>query len=588
MPLIFFIGVSQCKQETFTPLPDAVLTLANAERPIEILSQPLKKEMIRWDGRKVPSVKVDGFLKIDYQDNQYDYLQITCPPELQCNASKAYVPVSMTTQFSNIASSPVAVFEKSATPAFLLLTTQDLNISTAVKAWLDDPGQDLPAAGEQEAVLARYLDFYLSGLEPAEREERLAGLYYLAISHTLKLRNESFSPFLKRYASYAKILEVAKGASLEKAGLSPGQDIFLKQLANFTKDRFKQSANDAGYDFPFQAGDHKGLAEYYNKKLKLPLYREMILQQILEDAPYAAFELQDGAGGATAMGAVSGSDLPAAVEVQKPAVEGGAAEPATPVTVAANATNLVQKVLFDLEFGAVVTYKNLAGKTQEKIFTSIEALADANGLSFLGETEQGEKILLKPTKLPSLLEAASPRTIPNFKKKSDEQIFSEKDYKRRLMLAAIKYGKGEYDRRERKFHFEVDLAQDQNFWKMLAVFKTAPAIAVSDPSIYSGELHLDGEFEKQSLRWYQKASDGTASMGVTGKITICERGCFDETVDLTCFDNSVARVTVDFSGKELSAETPQVDVQILFAGINPWPGEMVCSRTTLATYPAPK
>jgi hypothetical protein len=63
---------------------------------VEILQEPLKKEMIVWDSEQLAEIPVEGLLRVTYKSVDYFYLQMNCPQQLKCNGQKVYIPRNLT------------------------------------------------------------------------------------------------------------------------------------------------------------------------------------------------------------------------------------------------------------------------------------------------------------------------------------------------------------------------------------------------------------------------------------------------------------------------------------------------------------
>ncbi|MCR9140625.1 MAG: hypothetical protein NXI24_00020 [bacterium] len=566
--LAFLLSIGACKQETFEPVAEPqVLLLADPEASVEILQQPLKPETMTWNGRAVESLEIEGTLTVEYDDTVYYFLQLTCPPELKCNGSKAYVPGSLVYGFENDvdenqrynlrmgadAQDAKESFAFETVRPFRRFTSANLEAAQKTREWLRNPGSELPeVTGQWDAeTIIRMIDSHLFHIEDdLERERRIAEYYYLSVSHQESLRNKAFAPYLKNYRAYPGIIKIAAGASAEDSGFSQEQLAFLSALHGYSSGLFDEQAKNTGYDFPFQAKNFGDLAKVFNTRLTLPLYRAMIFEQILNDAPYEAVPAAD-----------SVSDTAATQSDSEQAPAGNAAlATADTAAVKADATNTpVVNVLFDLEFGAVVKYKTTSGSTEERIFPGIRAKAHENGLAFDLSTADGEKLSVRPLQLSSFLAAANPSKLKEFRKLSDDDIMAPDSFEKRAMLTALKYGVGEYDRAARRFRFELKMDDPKVYWKVLALFKSSPAIGVYESSVYKGTL--TNEYgEGQAMRWYQTYDRDIkySSLKVSGRYEECGRECFTVEVDQVCFDNTEAsRVVIEFPGKNLTLDLPE-------------------------------
>ncbi len=99
--IILLASTAVCKRETFEPVAEPMsLRLMNPGRPIDLVAEPMKEQMISWDGKKLQELQIEGVLNIEYRGEYYQYLQLKCAMELQCNGSNAYAPISLAMQLS--------------------------------------------------------------------------------------------------------------------------------------------------------------------------------------------------------------------------------------------------------------------------------------------------------------------------------------------------------------------------------------------------------------------------------------------------------------------------------------------------------
>ena len=592
--LLALFAVASCKTETYSPVDEPyVLLLTDPDGTIDILQQPLKKEMQIWRGRDAAALEVEGTLRVEYDGDTYEYLQLTCPAALRCNGSKAYVPASLVYSYDAtpaivegyaiITPDASAESAEQAPPRpFQLIKRAHLDEALALKAWMKDPGLAVPESSGELAT-DRLLAAHLESMPADARENKVAEWYFLGVSFEKALRNAAFTPYLKRYSAYPAIIAVATGKSSEEAGFAPGQDRFLRELVKFSQAKFERLAFDLGHDFPFQARNFAALATYYNDQLRLPLYKALIFKQILDDVPFEAVAPVEELRASAAP--------PSETQLAGAAPSASAGAAAGPTTGAPEDTRTpVVNVLYDLEFGAVVKYKTTTGATEERIFPKIQAVPHKNGLAFDLTTEGGEQLRVQPLKLSSFLAAANPDSLKKFRNKSPEEIMSADSYKRRVMLTALKYGVGDYDRVTRRFRYTIKMDDPGAYWPTLAVFKTAPAINVFQKDVYKGPLDLEnpsmGDDDKLTCsQSYDKDSKASA-LKIAGNYTICERGCFDEQVDVACFDNSSSsEVMIEFPGKSLNAEEPEVDIHITANfGDGGYYAVGLCAQTLQAQY----
>ena len=174
--------------------------------------------------------------------------------------------------------------------------------------------------------------------------------------------------------------------------------------------------------------------------------------------------------------------------------------------------------------------------------TSVQAKPHKLGLALKvqgvhRETKSKLEYELEPQKESTYLIAARKSTLERFRSLKDDEIMGAADFRTRLLLATLKYGQGSYDRKERKFQYVVYM-DSPSYWRFLTIIKSNEMIDVRDENTYSGALDLPNS--ESELRWaqhYDRESE-LSQLKLHGQFHICERGCWDEKIEVSCFDNT--------------------------------------------------
>lgn len=568
-----------CKRETFRPAPYPMsLKVMNESKPIEIVAEPLKDQMIFWNPKQIESLEVEGFLDIEYKDNYYEYIQLKCIPELKCNGKNAYVPVSLVTELTQ--------GENNASPysaetrdhfEFMIIPSKHEEDLKKINAWLIHPEKENVPSIETEPfnsdLYLAAIRYYLDSFPAPVQERRIAEWYYLTIGLSSHTVNPAFDPYIKRYKEYDKI-KAAAGTDAKNADkpqakppeeFSEQQKKFISMIAGFSDKEFNESLNNVTYDFPFLAKDNKSLAYAFNRKLALPLYKEKVAATLIQDASYTAIPIEE------EKPVVAGENEPEAeAEEDKDGEEPETAEGTEAAEEKPEEVRLpVRKINLVPSEGLRIS---ISGQDEFTV-QSIEADSFENGLSFEIASKTGEEIKkykLVPQKQSSYLMAARASTFEKYKKLSDEEIIGAKTPKKRMFLTALKYGTGTYDREKRRFLYTIDMSNPAVYWKVLNILKAADPIHASDTKVYSGELEF--EYSDSKLRWAQHYDETMklSQLKLHGKYTSCARECWDEDVEITCFDNTEnSFIVAKFPAKSLNSnqDEPEADIVLIHEGL---------------------
>ncbi|MCB1166134.1 MAG: hypothetical protein KDK37_04875 [Leptospiraceae bacterium] len=558
----------QCKRETFREpkYPMALKLIQN--KPVDIIAEPLKEQRIRWNPAAVESIPIEGFLDIEYKDQYYRYVQLKCSAPLECNGSKAYVPLSLTLELAADPDQAEAyAAENRDKHEFLIVPSDQMVALNKLQQWIENPGQNSVPEFSNQNLANRALDFYLDGMNPDLQEKRLSEWLYLTVRTEEPLK-QSYRKLVAHYKDVSAIRALfsptEETTPPSGAQLSAAQKEFLTKLESYSSERYNQILQNLTYDFPFSAPSNDALAVNFNANLRLPLQKETVARTLLTDAHYQVERIPD------------------AAEIQRAREEEAARQeeddswfsdseqdnkkdPAPPT----------KAPLLELSQATVNPANGLELKLsgqQIETVSSIKAELHKNGLAFVVKTEsaqsspasesedsdsassQSKTYRLVPEGPSSYLMAARSSTLQDYRKLTDEEIMAKDSYQERLLLASLKYGKGKYDRQKRKFQYVVAL-DTVAYWKFLAIVKSSPAIDTRASDKYSGPVELEDSAAK--VRWaqhYDKESK-LSELKLHGQYTMCARECFDEKVEVTCMDNTATNTLVtEFPARALVAK----------------------------------
>lgn len=574
--LIFLLAVLvACKRETFQPAKEPMsLRVINPSKPIDLVAEPLKEQMISWDGKSIPELKIEGILNIEYRDEYYQYLQLKCPAELKCNGSNAFAPVSLAMELhpdGKIA--PMYSKEHRKKRPFLIVPSNQSEKIDSLMSWLKNPANSQVPEMFDEQLLNATVNFFLDSLPAPEQEGRIAGWYYLGQAMREGDYDPNFEPFLKRFKELDRIahidarLEDIRKAHEEDRSL-PGeltlpQAQFLQAFRELVSPKFLDSLDSYYYDFPFLAKTNSGLASAMNNQ-NLPVYKERVVKDLLQEASYTAISRRI----IPAQSNQMLNENPAPSEIEKPMGTESSDSDLGEATTQSNGTsepgeNRKPKLEVTSKEFSKGSGLSIQVSTDPIVqLTSIRAKPHKKGLNLvvLGVAkDSGNKYEyeLEPGKESSYLLAARSSTVQKFKAMSDDEIMEKPDYAHRLFLAVLKYGQGKYEKKERKFQYVVQMDQPA-YWKILTIIKSNQAINVHDESTYSGPLEM-AESESR-LRWAQHYDKdlNLSQLKLHGYFHMCERGCWDETIEVSCLDNTEdSFLILEFPAKALTQESFQ-------------------------------
>ncbi len=515
IPALLSLLALHCVKKQFVPFEIAhSVMLLKPGTPVEILQEPLKKEMIAWNGEKPAHIAVEGLLRVTYKDVDYFYLQLNCPQELKCNGKKAYIPRNLT-HAANRDHVPFKSEYKEAEPTeltarFFLAETDQISQFLYARSWF--------ASTVKKEVPMAFDSVLMAANTPAGfRAASVGNLYYLAQSVTKGEYPEKISPqFLREYPAYEEIVK-SKGGNL-----NVGQKLCLRLIAEKLEEEQKKLMRQLVDNFPFTHSSYKQMATAFNTINAPQMLRAELAARIMEKSPFIV-KLPGTPAVAPGMSVLSAQDAPTAaatptlVEVTK--------SPKTGVTFSFDAAGKKQKIqLAEFEIAAFATDK---------------------GLGFQLGADKNDAVILEPAEESLFLRSGNQAEIQKFIKEIPDYKQTAKDFDLDLALLrlAMKYGKGSINRESGMFEYEIDLSKGRNFWVVLAALKHRFGTDAED--VYSGKIppYLTpggmGEADKGKIVWYQKydKDSKSASIGIKGNATYCSRECWSVSVDTVCATN---------------------------------------------------
>lgn len=593
LPVIAFLAYFFWPKQKFIPITEpTALILANPDRQIEILKQPLKKEMLQWSNRQIAALPVEGLLRVDYKGKDYLFIQLTCPAQLQCTGAKAYVPLDMAYSFGSL-SGP---FKENTDDAgsneasfFIVPDAMDTGSPTklatlraveyiTLRDWLRNPRQPTPGLFDQDMI-----EYYLAGLNDSEQEQKVAEWFFLSKSYTEKMRNPAFESYIAKYGDYKKIHKVLLGKDFESAGLRDEQDVFLKELAKFSEERFG-SVIDRYFD-EMLAMSGQGLtlkqnmgnyASNFNSKLHLPLFKEFFFSKILKQSNFKANLTHKEASPfyqkhyASYKAEYLREHNLDAEQVTEQVEEGKFAmhqdlSKGSPQEFIDVPEPIFQNpdVIFDYEFGAILKWTDARGKQHESIIEEISAKSYGTaGLGFIIKTAELAELEMVPQKLAAYFGDLDSDRLKRFKQQigSVDEVYGEQDFRRRALLLAIKVGKNQgYNEKERRQIYELSEAQ---YWQVLRLMKSHQSIDVLAKDIYKG--HAQSNSESSELTWFQTYDKATkySTLSLAGKAEVCMRDCFSENISVQCYGKQ-STLEVSFPAGVLTESDQNSEIHLI-------------------------
>lgn len=505
---------------------------------IEILQEPLKKEMIVWDSEKLGQIPVEGLLRVTYKNADYFYLQMNCPAELKCNGKKVYIPRNLThavdadkLPFKNEYTEPPT---DSKTALFVLAESPQIEKLIRTREWLTaDVKKEIPEVFD--VVL------FEANLPSANQLAYVGNLYFVTKSFENRQFMEKTAPeFAEAFPFYAEWRKNGTGGTPEANAQ------FLRSLNRAAESRYRNLLRKEIDDFPFANSSYKAMATAFNKISAPQMLKAELAGEIAKKTPFL-IKLPGTVAEAVSPGG-------GAIYAQEPP----ASTPA-PAPVKVEATNSFTQ-------GVVFEYEISGKKNQIPVYESeLMAFATDKGLGFQLGKDKDKAIILEPAEESTYLKSGNKAEIQKFVKAIPDYKAIAKDYDLDLALLriAMKYGKGDINRRSGLFEYEIDLSKGRNFWYVLAAIKNN--YGVTDDGTYSGEIPAHfmqdgGDRQKGSINWYQKydKEQKAASFGIKGRATYCERSCYDVAVDIVCMEND-EKLKVTFRPSAIYAKNADKD-----------------------------
>lgn len=567
-------SVVACAKKTFINLTEpAVVIQLKGGNPIDILQEPLKDGRIQWDEKKMPAIEVEGALRVTYQKTDYFYWQLKCPQQLPCNGEKAYIPISMTKHFS-IGNMP---FEKELHPGkdfqFYLARKGDENAALALRDWLQKKKQVKPEKYLPDMMLAM---LEIDDNNILERQDKLVHFYLYSIFAASDEKSIQAYPWLIRYfEKYKGYLQAAPKNESSPDGekkASQAND-FTNSMADHMKKLYDRYLHEAVEKFPLRGSGYKQLATEFNKLTNAPLARELIIAKIFADK---SLELSKGPSG--------NDDYVCDRLVGQPNIIFGNSKIGVSLTqtydkdlnlhMQADSAEATDKGLrFFVTFESdVYKYASFPEEKTEPAQTAGEAapapvVESSPGINNASPTDTPRhkdtarnscKMVLNPKPdVPSQYLSVTQHIeneMKEFKKTITDNDFNNGISNASLMRFALKYGKGDFDKKTWLYKYSVPLTKGKVYNTFLAMAKYNASNGTAGDSDYGGEL------PKSDVRWFQQASQGSYSFGIRIPARACGRGCGETpAVTETCFGNGDS-IDVLFDPRVVKDSDPNVRI----------------------------
>lgn len=517
--ILFSLLTMHCVKKQFIAFetPHSVMHIKPGAS-IEILQEPLKKEMIVWDASKLAEISVEGLLRVTYKETDYFYLQMNCPQQLKCNGKKVYIPRNLThapdagkMPFKSEYKEPPA---DASSARFVIAESAKMKDLMTVRDWYSAAAKkDLPAVFDRVIFGASL---------PAQNQIEVYGnLVYLARSVRDNEYPEKPAPeFVRSFPIYEEILK-RKGANL-----NDGQKKFLRELHSGIEAEYTKLLRKEIDEFPFENASYSAMAAAFNKICAPQMLKAELVNRIAKNAPFII----------KAPAAATPVIVPGGAALYAQETPTAAAEPA-PVKIQTS-TSLAAGVVFEYDLNGK---KNKTPVAE----TELVAFSHEKGLGFQLGKDKAQATIIEPVEESLYLKSGNKAEIQKFMKAIPDykKVITDYDLDLALLRLAMKYGKGELNRQSGLFEYEIDLSKGSNFWVVLAALKQR--FDVTEEDTYSGEipprLNPQGGYapDKGKIVWYQKYDKASkqASMGIKGQARYCERSCWDVSVDTVCMTN---------------------------------------------------
>lgn len=520
------LAATSCTKKTYITMPEpAVIIQLNGEKPMDILQEPLKDGRISWDEKKVPAIDIEGALRVTYQKVDDFYWQVKCPAQLRCNGEKAYVPISMTKQFT-ASNMPFAnELQPVKDLQFYVAKKGDEADALLMREWMKNHKRPQPGKYLPDMALA-ILDIRDETI--LERQDKLVHMYLLSTFLAQDAESILNYPWLMRhYEKYKGYLRPA--AEPEEAEHAP-ENKFLAAFAQHMRDLYDRYLALAVEKFPLRASTFKQLAAEFNKITHVPLVRELIIARIFEDKALELDFFSDAEFGrryapeheakVTVAGnskiGVSLSLRDAKVDLTMHADKAEATEHGLRFFVT------VEKDYFaGVAVPVSADTQDASASTAEAPVTPPSAGPEQNRNKSLAAYSYHIKLNPKVGETSKYLSVTQgiEQDIKEYKKTISDNDFANGITQESLLKLAIKYGKGEFDKKIWQYRYKVTLSKGKVYNTFLAMAKHNASNGAASDYDYSGT------FPKSDVRWVQSAQDGEYSFSILFPARECGRGC---------------------------------------------------------------
>lgn len=481
------------------------------------------------------NLKVLGSIQIEKGQSNYKTYQIQCPERIKakCKSEFVYVRADDIADESILSSNYFTTSQLN--NKYILLTPDGFNNAILTQKIIKEPKKITEVINLNNFNLFNFL-LKTSGMNADDMVLKVEEIYLLSkYASDPSIDDNYIKAILKKYPVTKDRLESGKLSSLS---ISEEFITSITEQRNFLLNSFISG-------FPLRSPSFKGLVGQFNKLKSFPYMTEKLFEYFSKEGLYVV----SGSEYQYLVNTNSGTDALAKLKKVEPTFDPSK-------TIGLFSVQNQSESNYQIKIETLDISGNVLKEDVLSIL-SITAEESGNSMGFKIKTDKSDLILSPLETTPNLLIAGQGfreflKTIPN----DHKDIIKNNDYKKAIMLIALKFGEGGFDDQLGKMQYQIS-AQNR-YWIMLDIFRFNPAIKRTTD--YSGTL--DTSFSENDLcynisKWRQPKGE----LYITGVESSCYSDS-DESLEPTeslCFsEGSSGFFQIEFLPSDLRSDKPNV------------------------------
>ncbi|TGL44547.1 hypothetical protein [Leptospira perdikensis] len=532
-PTAFLMNCSKKKVENF-PAPKSIFFVGDTVG----IQYYLTEEPDSEKGEVLlvsDNVKVVGSIQIEKGQSNYKTYQIQCPERIKAKCKSEFVYV----RADDIADESILsanYYTTSQLNKYILLTPDGYNNAILTQKIIKEPKKITETINLNNFNLFNFL-LQTSGMNSDDKTLKVEEIYLLSkYTGDPALDDSYIKAILKKYPFTKDRLESGKFSAF-----SASEEF----ISSITEQRnFILNSFIAG--FPLRSPSFKGLVGQFNKLKSFPYMTEKLFEYFSKEGLYVT----SGSEYQYLVNANSGIDALTKLKKVEPTLDPSK-------TIGLVSLQNQSETNYQIKIETLDISGNVLKEDIQSIL-SITAEESGNSMGFKIKTDKSELILSPLETTPNLLIAGQGfreflKTIPN----DHKEIIKNNDYKKAIMLIALKFGEGGFDDQLGKMQYR--LSAQNRYWIMLDIFRFNPI--VKRTTDYSGTL--DTSFSENDLcynitKWRQPKGE----LYVTGVESSCYSDSDEspEPTESMCFsEGSSGFFQIEFLPSDLRSDKPNVN-----------------------------